>query len=256
VKILVCFKVVPDLDKVVESDWETFSPESDLGYAGRVIGCFDDSALEIALRLRDELAANGLSAECAALTAGPAPASLCQGLYAAGFDRVQRIDVPGVEFAPGLVAALLSEVVKKEGCDLVLCGKQTGLADTGTVPYLLAEMCGMPVLGEAESIAPHEDGVSVDTASDGGRERSVLRLPAVVVVGNSPAASLRVPTLREKLEAKKRGIEAIQPHEATTAEKPALAYTRVRSDCRFISGESVRDVARRTAAEFLSSRVR
>jgi electron transfer flavoprotein beta subunit len=93
-KIAVCFKVVPDFDQVVEADWDNFSLAADLGYVRRIFGCFDESALETALRLRSAWEALGEKTECTALTAAPLPSPLCKTLFAAGFDRV--LDLSGV----------------------------------------------------------------------------------------------------------------------------------------------------------------
>ncbi|MDR3146591.1 MAG: hypothetical protein LBU21_09960 [Treponema sp.] len=87
-KIAVCFKAVPDFDQVVDADWDAFSLAADWTYVRRIFGCFDESALETALRLRSAWEAAGETTECTAVTAAPLPSPLCKTLFAAGFDRV------------------------------------------------------------------------------------------------------------------------------------------------------------------------
>ncbi|MDR2404019.1 MAG: hypothetical protein LBD78_08325 [Spirochaetaceae bacterium] len=87
-KIAVCFKAVPDFDQVVDADWDNFSLSAGLGYVKRIFGCFDESALETALRLRSAWEDSGETTECTAITAAPLPLSLCKTLFAAGFERV------------------------------------------------------------------------------------------------------------------------------------------------------------------------
>ena len=53
-KILGCFKVVPDLDLVADEDWRTGGGLAvDTSYVKPVWNCFDEGALEMMLRLSD-----------------------------------------------------------------------------------------------------------------------------------------------------------------------------------------------------------
>jgi electron transfer flavoprotein beta subunit len=98
-KIAVCFKAVPDFDQVVDADWDNFSFDAAWTYVKRVFGCFDESALETALRLRSAWEEAGEAAECTAVTAAPLPSPLCKILFAAGFDRV--VDLSGFVLGGG-----------------------------------------------------------------------------------------------------------------------------------------------------------
>ena len=105
-KICVCFKIVPDLDQVLESDWRDISQGLDTSYVKKMINCFDETALEMALRLKETAADTG--AACTAVTVGGGLASLMKGLYAVGYDRVVNIPLERREFCPETVAALLA----------------------------------------------------------------------------------------------------------------------------------------------------
>lgn len=236
--ILVCFKTGPDLDRVVEQDWEQFSPTADLAYAGRILGCFDESALEIALRLRDSLVAEGRTAVCTALTVGQKPPqAIWQSLLAAGFDHLEVVETESGEFAPGWVAQQLADVIRQGSYDLVLTGRQAGLADTGTVPFLLAEALGIPAIGEGEAVSLHPQGVTILHKTDLGRQETVVALPAVVAIGNSPAAALRAVTLRAKLAAAKRTV-AIRPADPAPHVVPQLVYDPPGKVCTYLAAES------------------
>jgi electron transfer flavoprotein beta subunit len=248
-KITVCFKVVPEFEQVVEADWDGFSLAADLGYVKRVFGCFDESALETALRLRFawEAAADGEQAECTALTAGLLPSSLCKTLFAAGFDRV--LELPSVpEFRPRHTAAVLGNYLRAAGFDLILAGRQAGYADTGMVPLLLAEALGVPVITGVEEIAPCAGGVDVTRAGDTGRERLRVRLPLLAVLGNSPVSALRAATLSARMAASKRSAE--KPAVSAEADCPAAGTPRFSREnrhktCRFLPGGE--DMARSVA---------
>jgi electron transfer flavoprotein beta subunit len=246
-RIVVCFKVVPEFEQVVEADWDGFSLSTDLGYVKRVFSCFDESALETALRLRSGWEELGEKTECTALTAGPLPTPLCKTLFAVGFDRV--LDLSGavpqgamaLEFRPRTVAAALGTYLASAPYDLILAGRQAGYADTGMVPLLLAEALGLPVLTEVGEISPRAGGVEVKRISDTGRERLRVRLPLLAVLGNSPVAALRAATLSARMAASKQSAERPElPASGGTAgergagEAPRFSREGRHKVCRFL----------------------
>ncbi|MDR2247407.1 MAG: hypothetical protein LBE17_12195 [Treponema sp.] len=260
-KITVCFKVIPEFEGVIDADWDDFSLSTDLGYVTRVLGCFDESALETALRLRTAWEAAGEKTECTALTAGPLPSSFCKTLFAVGFDRVREISGTGVlEFQPRRTAALLGNCLKTAGFDLILTGRQAGYADTGMVPLLLAEALGVPVITEVEEIAPCTGGIELKRVSPAGRERLRVRLPLLAVLGNSPVSALRAATLGARMAASKRSAETLPAFVETPAfieagvSTKAVRFSRETRHrfCRFLPGGA--DLAQSAAeiqAEYL-----
>lgn len=244
--ILICFKVGPDLDKVADSDWGEVcrNPGADLSYAGRVLGCFDESALEVALRLKEAGDALGQPVRCTALTLGQKPpAPVWQSLYAAGLDEVVVAEGDHHEFRPGAVALELAAYAKENAFDLILTGRQAGLGDTATVPYLLGELLGLPVLGDAELVTLDTAGLRVTRTTHRGRERLTVQPPLVVSIGNSPAAALRAVTLRSKLAAAKRQVTAY-PAQPLDWDCPTLHREEVLTQCSYWEGEPAELAAR------------
>jgi electron transfer flavoprotein beta subunit len=216
-KIAVCFKVLPNFDQVVEEDWDNFSLSTDLGYVKRIFGCFDESALETALRLRSAWAEEGEKTECCALTAAPLPSFFCKALFAAGFDRVLDLsgtpgpEISSPEFQSRRTAAVLGSCLRSAAYDLVLAGRQAGYADTGTVPLFLAEFLGIPVITGIEEITLCAGGIEVKRTGGAGRERLRVRLPFLAVLGNSSVSALRAATLSDRMAASKREAERPEP---------------------------------------------
>jgi electron transfer flavoprotein beta subunit len=214
-KIAVCFKAVPDFDQVVEADWDNFSPAADWSYVKRIFGCFDESALETALRLRSAWEEEGEKIECVALTAAPLPLPLSKTLFAAGFDRVLDLSLAlpgealGAEFRPRRIAVILGNFLG--AYDLILTGQEAGYADTGMVPLFLAEFLGIPALTGIEEIRPCPGGLEVRRTGDGGREGLKVRLPLLAALGNSPVSALRAVTLGARMAASKRDAERPLP---------------------------------------------
>ncbi|MDR1893821.1 MAG: hypothetical protein LBQ61_03900 [Spirochaetales bacterium] len=246
VKIAVCFKAVPDFDRVVEADWENFSLAGDLGYVQRILGCFDESALETALRLGSAWAEEGKTVETAALTAAPLPSPLVKTLFAAGFDRVADLSGllrGGPEFRPRQTAALLGAWLTSWGFDLILAGRQAGWADSGLVPLLLGETLGIPVITEAETLAPCPGGIEVRRLNGTRREELRASLPLLITLGNSPVAALRAVTLGARMAVSQRQAEKPEPEAfpglGLSEEFPGpprfIRETRSKT-CRFLPG--------------------
>jgi electron transfer flavoprotein beta subunit len=250
-RIAVCFKVVPDFDQVVEADWDNFSIAADWGYVKRIFSCFDESALETALRLRSAWEEMDEKTECMAVTAAPLPPPLCKTLFAAGFDRVLDLsrelseEAGAGEFQPRRIAAILGRCLAPAACDLILTGRQAGRADTGIVPLALAESLGIPALTGIEELSPCAGGIEARRIADGGRERLRVRLPLLAVLGNSPISALRAATLSARMAASKRDAEkppdpngdGFSPGGAyapDTGEAPRFHRERRRKNCRFL----------------------
>jgi electron transfer flavoprotein alpha/beta subunit len=176
--------------------------EIDISFAPRKYAAFDESALELALRYRER---NDGDISLTALTFGDADSRLCKNLYAVGFDRVVHLtsDIPA-EFSPSLTASAIADFVRNEGgYDLILTGQRAGRGDSGKVPLMIAEYL---------SLALHANIADIPFP---------LPTPMVAVVGNTADAYLRIPTLKEKLEAKARVVEQIAATAPESREREA-----------------------------------
>ena len=210
-KIAVCFKIVPFWSRILPGDWEHFTPDLDLAYAGEEFNCFDESALALALQLKEAREREGRPTFCAAVTAGRRPpVPFIQTLYALGFDEVAVVNQEKVEFASRDVARLLAGYIEGEGFDLVLTGSVAGMADSGTVPFWLANSLKRPVLTEAEQLEHTGQGLAVTRSEETGRWRHLVHPPLVITVGNSFAV-LPAPTLKKRMAVKSRKPRLLHP---------------------------------------------
>ncbi len=103
---------------------------------------------------------------------------------------LSEICVLRISKGDGALAAIAAEIVEQKP-DLVLAGRRgQGGADTGMLPYLLANACEMPIAADAMGLEVEADELAVVQALPrGARRRLVVRLPAVVTVhGSAPAA--------------------------------------------------------------------
>ena len=211
--LLVCCKIVPDLDLLSDHDWVI--PEHgriDTAFVRPLINPFDETALELALRLADP--GGELPVRLSALTIGSRLADpALKTLLALGFGRVVRME-PGrdLRFSPEAVAALIAAFVRDCPQDGLLMGRQSSEGDHGKTPLLVAERLGWPCVTEVNRVEAVTPGrLRVTSLVDDGLLVQTLRTPCVLSVGNVAGSALRVPTLKARMQHGQRPIERIGP---------------------------------------------
>jgi electron transfer flavoprotein beta subunit len=231
-RIAVGFKVTPDYEALRPADWSrlaagTGAPggeASALKYVRRVLGPFDEAALELALRLRDARSERGLQTGLAAFSiAGREAGPFLTTLRALGFETA-RVDAGAdLGFAPAASAALVAACVRRLGGDVLLLGAQSGPGDSGMVPFLTAETLGRPCVTQVTAIAPLDDGrLRATFAADGGLLRATVAPPCVLAIGNALVSMLRVPTLKDRLAVRDLPTAALTAEELGVAVSAAL----------------------------------
>ncbi len=243
-RIAVGFKVMPDFEALRAADWARVAaaegPEGRAEatrYVRRVLGVFDEAALELALRLRDARAESGLPTHLAAFTVGGPDASpFLHTLQALGFDCA-RLD-PGagpasadgsagmtdaLDFAPAATAALVAACAQRLGGDVLLLGERGGPAGSGTVPFLAAEALGRPCVTCVTGIEPAgADRLRVSFVADDGPLRALAVPPCVLAVGNAVVSTLRVPTLKDRLAVRDVPVGQFTAADLDVEGEPAL----------------------------------
>jgi electron transfer flavoprotein alpha/beta subunit len=215
VRILVCFKVTPDYEALRDADWVAGPGDAVRSrYVRRVLNCFDESALELALRLRDDPAGQGVVAELGALSVGGRETEpFFATLHALGYERAARIE-PGaaLDYVPAATAALIAGYARRvDRSDLLLLGSHCGPGDSGTVPFLVAEELGWPCVTQVTEVAPAGAGLRVTCAADDGRLSLTVRPPCVLAIGNALVSHLRVPTLTDRLARRESRADVLAP---------------------------------------------
>ena len=151
------------------------------------INVFDESALECALKMSDDVTVISMgpkSCENALLplTRLGAKVKLISDSVFAGSDTLAT-------------AYVLSEALKKESFDLVLCGRQSTDGDTAQVGPMLSEMLGLPLITNAFEIKTKQKSITAKTRL--GEEKA--KLPALVTLERGYL--LRFPSIFSKLTA-------------------------------------------------------
>lgn len=246
-KIAVCVKQVPDSETRIPL--AAPAPELDRSGFTRVLNPYDAFAVEEAVRIKERL---GDGCEIVAVTIGPdrVMESIKKDCLAVGCDKAVRVNEPSLENAePMQVAKVLAAVLKRDGYDLVLMGKQAIDDDCAQVGPMVAEYLDC---GQATVVTKLELGDGTFRAVceiEGGTATVEGALPAVVTCQkglNEP----RLPSLPNIMKAN------MKPQETLTCadlgiEVPA-ALTKIagysppppRAECQLVENEDPAAAAR------------
>ena len=254
VRILVCFKIVDDTDELLAADWEGLGTGGpDTSYLRRTAGCYDEAALENALLLKDAYTKLGLIAEVTAVTIDPGYSDhIISAFPAIGIDHTFCIEESAdLRFLPERTAGLLFGFIQKTGpYDIVVAGSKTPPAASGIVPFILAEKLTLPCISEVSEMCPSPERVTLwHELTEGECVRNV-KGPFVCTIGNAKKSYLRIPTLRERLQADKTTIKQITVENDTcfaelkgSVTLSDLIREKEERICIFAAGENAREKA-------------
>jgi electron transfer flavoprotein beta subunit len=214
VKIAVLIKDVPDLEALVKVVNGGAALEVE---KRRMLSFFDEIAVEAALGFKESAGASTY-----AVTAGSGTGmDAVRRSLAMGVEQAFLIDDPALAGADALtVARALAAVLRREGCDLVLAGRQSTDDEAGLVGPMVAELLGVPCVTAAVEVAVADGVATCVREVPGGRETVRVTLPAVVTAEKGLALP-RVPSMMGTMKAMKAqvpketlaelGVEALAP---------------------------------------------
>ena len=249
-KILCCFKIVADLDKVIERDWEApMVPGPDFSYVRKIISCYDEACLETALRIRDSAKSLGEEAELTAVTLGDGRGGdfFFRSLFALGFERIIHVKTEeNLTFRPKKAVAMILEAVKGKKYDVILCGSQAADSQSGVSPWLLSRELKLPCVSNVTDAALTQEGLKIRRKTEDGEMTAFVKVPAVYTVGESLHPYLRMASMKNIMDAGKRRPEIIELNENAGAENVFLesfAPKEASKECLFIEGDSMEEKA-------------
>lgn len=265
--LLACFKVVPDMEAINSTDWEvTDSLSVDLSYVRLVWSCFDESSLEMLLKLSDLSEGFPALVNLWALTVGDKKAdSYLKTLYALGYEKGIRIEEEekDLRFRPKWISEVISAYVKRAGeIDGIIMGSVSSDGNNGRTPLLTAEALGWPCVTQVTELEPvDERHLQVTSIQDHGTVTQTVTLPCVFAVGNAPSSYLRVPTLKDRMKKGKKPVEYVDWRDlgveeaAEDFELEALEPVRQERDGIRIEGENAREKAEILYEKYLKERL-
>lgn len=255
--ILVAFKVCPDYDKLRAEDiclrqnlqLETY-------FLPNMLNCYDESALELVLRIRDKCSNLSAEIELSAISAGGGCVDqYLQTLQAVGYAHTVRIcaDDNDTVFCPERVADVISEYAINTKQDIVVVGRETPSGNHGVIPSLISFRTGFPIVTSVCDITDvNKKTVTVLCEYDGTTIKQTINLPCILSVGNAVISKMRIPTLRERLAVKDKQSARLSLPEAKEAitVRPTAALIVQRDRGAYVSPkkgtEAVKDVLKQS----------
>lgn len=210
--ILVCVKQVPDTTEIqIDSKTHTLIRDN----VPSILNPFDAFALELAIRLKEK--DQGI---VTVLSMGPEQSKIMlKKCLAVGADSAYLAcdnvfggsDTLATSYILSAAVKAIEEKTKSQ-FDLVLCGKQAIDGDTGQVGPALAEFLRYAHITYASQISCRGGRLEVKRQMNYGYDILSCAMPVVVTVTTTPF-DLRFPSLKGRLESKKKAIDLLSSDE-------------------------------------------
>ncbi len=221
-EILVCIKQVPDDSVEIALNSEGTAP--DLEGVTPVVNAFDTYALEMAVRLKE-----ATEGEVTVLSVGDdSVKNSLKNCLAVGADHAYLVEDDKYQSKdPQAIASILKTAKKtieeKNGkdFDLIFCGKETTDFAAGQVGIILASNLGIPVVADVVDIQTEDEKFTMKQETEEGYRMIESPLPCLVTV-NKPEYEPRYPTIKSKMAARKKPIEAIELEESASVQTTLL----------------------------------
>ncbi len=203
-KFIVCIKQTPDATSLLRVEDGRIDAS-----AGRMaLNAFDASAAEGAIAFTERY-----GGEVRAVLAGPPEAEeALRKALAMGAAAGVRLHVrdSGEPPAGQACAQILADHCRTETFDAIVCGKQAQDTDAGVTPAMLAELLGLPFVGNAIALEPDpaEPGARrllVTRQADAHQEITRVETPCVISCSNN-MCDPRIPNIRSIVAARKKPI--------------------------------------------------
>lgn len=206
-KILIVLKQVPDSTAAIKIR----ADQRDIERAGvkMVVNPFDEFAIEQAVQLKEK---RKDVEKVTALIVGPQQAAeALRTALAVGADEGVHLQDEAFEALDELqTAALVGQVVRGDGYDLVLTGKQEIDLDSGQFGPALAEFLDIPHVGAVTKLEVGAEGKSFTAHRriEGAEEVVQVPLPALVTAEKG-LCEMRYPSLPNLMKAKKKPVKTM-----------------------------------------------
>lgn len=220
----------------------------------RIASPFDESALEVALKLRD---ADPSVKVHIVLVGTPADESLARALASHRPDRIDWIETPAdVAWDAVARAAALAGFVRavQPAPQLVLIGREFGDFDDGALPACLAASLDRPLVALGQEVTREGASLVVLRERAGFAERISFAAPLVASITNDRRNRLRHPLFKNVMTAKRMAlacgpVESVGSATLTLAAKGPMPEPVRAAQCRMVTGDI--DAQAAALAEYL-----
>lgn len=233
-KILVCISNVPDTTtKIKIAEGSSTIETNGIQW---VINPWDELSLTRALELKDDTASGSKTVTVIHVGAATSEPTIRKALAIGADDAIRVNAEPSDAFS---VASQISEVVKKEQFDIILCGIESSDFNGSAVGGMLAELLQIPSVSAVSGLNI-ENGKAIMTREiDGGKEIVSVPMPFVAIVQKGIAKEPRIAAMRGIMMARTKQIKVVEPvASASQIKVDSLHKPSPRAACKFIDAEN------------------
>jgi len=232
-KILVCISNVPDTTTKVKF---IDNKKLDTNNIQWVINPWDELSLTRALELKDN-ASNGIQSVTIAHVGLAGSEPTIRKALAIGADDAVRINSEPLDAY--YVAAQLSEVIKNEPFDMILCGIESSDHNGSTVGGMLAEFLSWPSVSAVSGVEIKDGQIFISRDIDGGKEKLTITTPVVAIVQKGIAKEPRIAAMRGIMMARTKPIKIFEPVSIEPlTELVSYELPKPRASCKFIDPDN------------------
>jgi electron transfer flavoprotein beta subunit len=237
-KILVCMSNVPDTTTKIRfsNDNKTFDSTG----VQWIINPWDELALTRALELKDA-SGGAIDNVSVALVGNASTDPTIRKALAIGADSGFRINAEATDAY--CVAAQLSEMIKKNPFDIILCGIESSDYNGSAVGGMLAEFLNYPSVSSVSFLNIENGEISLNREIDGGTETLGIKAPFVAIVQKGISIEPRIPSMRGIMQAKSKPLtvsEAVT-NDALTANQ-IYELPGSKAACKMVDPENVKEL--------------
>lgn len=207
-KILVCMSVVPDTTtKITFTDNNTKFNTQGVQF---IINPYDELSLTKALEIAEK---NGGTVTVATVGLADADAVIRKALAIGANDAIRINAEPrDAQF----VAEQIAAIVKSNGYDLVLTGRESIDYNGGQVCGLLGALLDWPSVNVCTKIELKDGKIEFERDIDGGRQTLVSAMP-VVASAQKDLCEPRIPNMKGIMAARTKPLQVVEPAQSEQA---------------------------------------
>ncbi|MGL4382900.1 MAG: hypothetical protein ACRCTA_04200 [Bacilli bacterium] len=203
IKILACFKYTPNLELLKHQDWVVHNNEIDTSYIKNYYAIYDEASLETALKLKERLLELNKEVQVDAISiTNNFNEFINQGLYARGFDQVINLHGPNNMDCP----LMLLNYLKQHSYDYIITGYSSNINEQTKFGASIASLLKWPCFINVTAFDIKEEHIKITSIIENFEIEQQLSTPAIIILKDIKETSLRVPTLKAKLETKNKQV--------------------------------------------------
>ncbi len=236
-KIAVLAKVVSDYE-IPSSDFELDGNRIKDRY-NKMIGLYDEHAVELAIQVAEKS-----GAEVEIISYGSkSDVSILRKALAMGASSLTMIE--GSNDDPVAIASACSEVIKKQGYDLILAGRQSSDLERGVVPAIVAGMLALPYVPMIKQISIEGDKFILIKQIKGGVLKLKANMPVVLSITDDPTNVPRIPAVRGILKAKRKPVNQLTANSSgdLSIKEISVVIPDLKYECEILPSDDIHEAA-------------